>query len=154
MEGFQKSVLVIAIITLILTLVLIGLALNSAKNNMSWPPLVGSCPDYWVDLSGNGAACFNPKKLGHCNIPTSASEKNTMDFSGSIFTGDDGLCNKKKWATNCSDPNNPVTWDGITYGVVDPCETSGSGEEEEDAESCEAKNSVLAGTGSGTVETV
>ena len=47
-----------------------------------------------------------------------------MDFSGTTFTGTDGLCNKKNWATNCSDPNNSVTWDGVTYGVVDPCEST------------------------------
>jgi len=44
MEGFQKIVLIIATIILIITLVLIGVALNKASGE-SWPPLVPDCPD-------------------------------------------------------------------------------------------------------------
>ena len=42
-----------------------------------------------------------------------------MDFTTSSFTGSDGLCSKYNWANNCG-----VTWDGITYGVKNPCDTS------------------------------
>lgn len=118
--SFQKSVLMIAVVFLILFLVLIGVALNNSSSDEVWPPIVGNCPDFWVDLSGNGSMCFNSHHLGKCNIPSS-EDKNTMDFNQPPFNGSDGTCAKYKWASsnNCN-----VTWDGITYGVANPCNTT------------------------------
>ena len=113
--SFQKIVLTIAIILLIISLVIIGIALNKSKEEEAWPPLVGDCPDYWLDLSGNGGACVNKLSLGTCNIP-SAGEDNAMDFTVAPYTGANGLCSKYLWAKNCN-----VTWDGINSGVPNPC---------------------------------
>lgn len=108
MAGFQKTVLVIAIILLILILVIIGYSLSySAKAN--WPPIVGDCPDYWVDLSGNGTGCYNSRNLGTCS-PAVEDDLFIVDFSGY------DNCQKYTWATNCK-----ITWDGITSGVLNPC---------------------------------
>lgn len=115
---FQKIVLTIATILLIVILVVIGVSLSKASVEDTWPPIVGECPDYWVDMSGNGEACFNSHSLGRCNIP-SEGEKGTMNFNQSPFTGDNGLCSKYNWATSCQ-----ITWDGITSGVKNPCDTS------------------------------
>jgi hypothetical protein len=116
--SFQKIVLTIAIIVLIIILVLIGVTLSKASYAESWPPVVGECPDYWVDLSGNGEACFNSHSLGRCNIPTEG-EKGTMNFNQSPLTDENGECSKYKWANSCQ-----VTWDGITSGVKNPCDTT------------------------------
>jgi hypothetical protein len=116
--GFQTIVLVVSIIVLIIILVIIGITLSKASYEEQWPPVVGECPDYWVDMSGNGEACFNSHSLGRCNIPTEG-DKGTMNFNQSPFTGDNGLCSKYRWATSCK-----VTWDGITSGVSNPCDTS------------------------------
>ena len=116
--NFQKLILTIAIIILIVILVVIGLALSKASVEENWPPIVGECPDYWVDMSGNGEACFNSKSLGRCNIP-SEQNTNTMNFNQSPFTGDNGTCAKYNWAKNCQ-----VTWDGVTTGISNPCDTS------------------------------
>ena len=64
--------------------------------------------------------CFNSHHLGKCNIPT-AEDKNTMNFNQSPFNGTNGSCAKYKWASSkaCN-----VTWDGITYGVTNPCSTT------------------------------
>jgi len=115
--SFQKTVLMIAVVFLILFLVLIGVALKSAASEATWPPIVGACPDYWVDLSGNGSMCFNSQHLGTCSqyIPTS-DNKNTMNFDQDPYNGTDGACAKNKWATKCG-----LSWDGITYGVTNPC---------------------------------
>ena len=115
---FQKIVLTIAIILLLVILVVIGLVLSKASVQENWPPIVGECPDYWVDMTGNGEACFNRHNLGRCNVP-SVQNKNTMNFNQSPFTGDNGTCAKYNWAKNCQ-----VTWDGITSGVSNPCDTS------------------------------
>ena len=73
------------------------------------------CPDYWViDGSGNNAKCINVKDLGTCK--SLGNKHQTMNFNTSAFTGSQGACNKYNWATKCN-----VTWDGITYGVNNPC---------------------------------
>jgi hypothetical protein len=113
--NFQKIVLTIAIILLIVALVFIGISLGQAKADEVWPPIVGDCPDYWVDLSGNGAMCVNTNSLGTCNMPSGGSN-NAMDFSSSLYAGTEGTCNKYRWANGCK-----VTWDGITSGIANPC---------------------------------
>lgn len=123
MEGFQKIVLFSAIIILIIVLVIIGIALAYAKSGETWPPMVPDCPDYWAvtgsDISGDSMyKCVNIKDLGSC--PAQHGEKHkVMDFNEPMFTGDDGTCAKYKWARKCG-----VTWDGITYGVNNPCQSS------------------------------
>lgn len=112
---FQKIIVAIAIIVLILVLVFVGIALSKSKQTAQWPPIVGNCPDYWLDLTGNGSSCFNEQSLGKCNIP-SPDDKNVMDFSASPYNTVDGNCAKYTWAKNCG-----VAWDGITYGVSNPC---------------------------------
>ena len=115
MEGFQKFVLYAAIFVLILALIFIGLSLSHAKNQV-WPPVVPKCPDYWVvDGSGNNTKCINVKDLGTCQA-TSGEKHLTMDFNDPTFSGTQGTCNKYNWANNCG-----VSWDGITYGVSNPC---------------------------------
>ena len=119
MDGFQKFVLFSAIIILIITLVFIGISLTSANSNIAWPPMTPECPDWWtVDGSGNTSTCVNVKDLGTCP-PQSGQKHLTMNFNTPAFTGSNGLCSKYNWATKCG-----LTWDGITYGVNNPCQTS------------------------------
>ena len=118
MEGFQKIVLIIAIIVLIITLVVMGLLLSSSSGEI-WPPSVPVCPDWWIaDGSGNNSTCINVKDLGVCPAQSGKKHQN-MNFNGSMFTGDNGTCAKYTWANKCK-----VTWDGITYGVENPCSTT------------------------------
>ena len=115
MGPFQKTVLIVAIVILIVVLVIIGLALAKSQDN-NWPPMVPDCPDYWtIDGSGNKAICTNVKDLGTCP-PKNGQAHLQMNFNTSAFTGSNGTCNKYNWANNCN-----VTWDGITYGVSNPC---------------------------------
>ena len=114
--NFQKFITIFAIIILVLSLIFIGVSLGSS-DNISWPPNVPNCPDYFVDVTNNvnnseityGSICHNPKKLGTCG-------KGNFDFTNSSYTGSSGLCAKYNWATGCG-----VSWDGITYGVDNPC---------------------------------
>ena len=119
MEGFQKIVLFAAVIILIITLVVIGIALSYAKNEENWPPMIPECPDYWIiDGSGNNTRCINVKDLGTCP-PQSGKKHLNMNFNIPAFTGSNGNCAKYTWAQNCG-----ISWDGITYGVSNPCQTS------------------------------
>ena len=115
MASFRKIVIVSAIIILIIALIFISFALVYSQKNANWPPLVGDCPDYWVDTSGNGESCVNVKNLGRCK-PANGEKNLTMNFSSSVFTGSNATCAKYNWAKSCG-----VSWDGITYGVTPPC---------------------------------
>lgn len=118
MEVFQKTVLITAVVILIISLLVIGTVLHGTPKN-NWPPNVSACPDWWlVDGSGNRQKCINVKDLGVCK-PQGNQPHQVMDFSSSTFTGSNGLCNKYNWANKCK-----VTWDGVTYGVSNPCSTS------------------------------
>ena len=107
--NFQKIVLVVAIIVFIVALVFIGMGLNKANKEKSWPPIVGSCPDYWEDT---GKGCYNKLSLGKCNIPT-YDNRNLMDFNVTPYNTSEGACAKAKWAKECG-----VAWDGIS---LDKC---------------------------------
>ena len=118
MEGFQKTILFVAIIILIIALVMIGMSLSYAKKKQ-WPPMVSECPDYWlIDGSGNNAKCINVKDLGTCEKP-SGQNHIVMNFNEAPYTGTQGNCNKYNWATRCG-----ISWDGITYGVSNPCQST------------------------------
>jgi len=107
--NFQRIIIIIGIVLLIIALIAVGIALSNTSAAQTWPPIISDCPDYWVDMSGNGAKCSNVKNLGTCTT-------NPMDFSAAPFNGANGLCAKYTWANTCN-----VTWDGITSGVPNPC---------------------------------
>lgn len=122
MGSFQKMVLLIAVIILIIALLIIGISLIYSKKN-NWPPNIAQCPDWWVmDGSGNRAKCINVKDLGTCKAKNGQPHL-TMDFNAGPFDPNNAqsTCNKYTWANRCN-----VTWDGITYGVDNPCNSSSS----------------------------
>jgi hypothetical protein len=116
METFQKIVLYTAIIILLFALVFVGFSLSYSKSSKPWPPVTPQCPDFWtMDGSGNDAVCINMKNLGVCP-PPSGQQFLTMNFNNQAFTGSNSNCAKYQWANKCK-----VSWDGITYGVNNPC---------------------------------
>ena len=119
MEGFQKIVLYSAIIILIIALVIIGVSLSYGKDSQVWPPVVPQCPDYWVaEGSENNATCINVKNLGSCKA-TGGKKHLTMNFNQAPYVGADSTCAKYTWAKKCG-----LSWDGITYGINNPCQTA------------------------------
>jgi len=115
MGSFQKIITIIAVIILTINLVVVAIALDNAKN-VNWPTLVPSCPDYWLsDGSGNNLTCINIRNLGTCQ-PKSGDKYLKMNFNNPPFTGANGTCAKYTWANNCK-----IAWDGLTYGVNNPC---------------------------------
>ena len=113
--SFQSIVLIVATIILFLSLIVIGVMLKSGTNPIAWPPILANCPDYWTDVSGNGSICLNTKNLGTIGNDIS------MNFSVAPYTGSTGNCAKYNWAKG-----NGLSWDGITYGVPNPCSTTSS----------------------------
>jgi hypothetical protein len=97
---FQKLVLIIGAIVLVIFLFAMWLLIRNAAKKYKFPPITSQCPDYWVNTGAN--QCSNAKNLGTC------SEK-VMDFSTTAYQGSKGNVAKCKWAKPCG-----LVWDGIT----------------------------------------
>lgn len=116
--AFQKTVVVIAVALLVLSLIVVGIALYRHRSQETFPPVTGTCPDYWDDVtppSGSpGTVC---KNLG-INPPSHEGTEGSMScpgkggvqaFKSSLWRGKSGLCRKAAWARQCG-----VVWDGVT----------------------------------------
>ena len=57
--NFQRIVLTIAIVMLIAAMIFIGYALYQKSSDVSWPPEVPTCPDFWKIESSTGK-CKKP----------------------------------------------------------------------------------------------
>jgi hypothetical protein len=114
--SFFTIVVSVAIAVLLITLAIVALALYTGKSKVSYPPVVGKCPDYWVDqsTSNNGSVCKDVKGIGNAGC------LKTMNFSTMDYQGTAGLCKKKKWAKDCG-----VSWDGISNNDK-VCDTVGA----------------------------
>ena len=106
--SFNSIVMIVAIVMLIISLTMIGIALKNQKNNVTFPPVISDCPDYYTSVKNSEGTDYL------CNLYRNLStnddtECKTFDNSHTKFKGVGGLCEKKKWANKCG-----VTWDGVT----------------------------------------
>ena len=116
--SFQRITIIIFIVLLIIISIFLALMISKSRSNKPWPPIVGSCPDYWSDIIPEGKTaetyvagsnCTNTKHLG-------SPVETSMNFTTNDYIGANGLCNKFTWARD-----HGISWDGITYGVPNPC---------------------------------
>ena len=118
---FQKTVMIIAVILLILTLTIIGYMLWKDSHLLKYPPEVSLCPDFWK-VVGEPVDPNNPAKISDTPImkchPQNYLDKplnvgswgnRVMDFGSAQFQGKDSNMAKCKWAND-----NGIFWDGIT----------------------------------------
>lgn len=105
----QKITLTLAVVLLLIILIVIGINISSSQNNQPWPPSIGDCPDYWIDMGTKGSQCVVNANRDNMGTATSPA-----DFSK--LQGEGATCNKYNWANYHN-----VSWDGITYGVPNPC---------------------------------
>jgi hypothetical protein len=121
--NFQKIVLIIAIIILIVSLVFIGMQIKKSNSKQVWPPIVPQCPDFWVVDATTGKC----KPTANAPVSKCTTENpDGIDFTIGDYAGPNGACRKKQWANDCkkSATDNtpaPIAWEGITYGTADPC---------------------------------
>jgi hypothetical protein len=110
MNNFQKFILFFAVFILIITFISIGLAIHNSKI-ISWPPIVPSCPDYWlIDGSGNNTKCINSKDLGTCK-PSSGDRHLIMDFNDAPYVGSNGNpCNSSAPSNSTTNSSNLFDW--------------------------------------------
>ena len=111
--SFQKITAIVTCIILLVILIFIWGTLTYAKKGVPAGPIVPQCPDFWeIKETATGPKCVNVKEIGTC-LAAAGDEYMTMDFNSANFTDN---CAKYTWANNCN-----VAWDGLTYGVANPC---------------------------------
>ena len=148
--NFQKGVIVFFGILLVGILIFLGVSLNKNKKTR-WPPITSPCPDYWLDGPNPNQVAGTPYVSGSYCKPTYVSGTTgpylnnpnniqSMNFTTPSYMGSSGTCNMYNWSTGVSATagstvdldGNPlgggsagnVSWDGITYGVSNPCNSS------------------------------
>jgi len=140
MPGFQQIVFGISIIIVLIFSIFAYYMVKNGIQNQAYPPTTFNCPDYWIDVCGNGSMCLNandvPYNAATCPSDPSLNSSYTFDLSlnnlslsptVSTFYAPDftnyTACQKYEWAQQCATSSAPLSWDGITYGVPNPCAT-------------------------------
>lgn len=112
MNFFSIAASIMSVI-LVISLIVFGIMIYNSKYGVKFPPVDAQCPDYWETIpknnGSNDSVCYNVKNIGN-----SSCEKK-IDFSGPMWTGVNGLCQKQKWANKCEQ-----IWDGVT-NVANAC---------------------------------
>ncbi len=120
MNSFQKTILGISCVVLILSLVIVGYTLSKSLHKDAFPPIISDCPDYW-DVSNNLGSSFAPTCISSLGINKGSYTSNEKP-SSEFITSDTGnseqaiLCNKYKWANSMN-----IVWDGVTNNSK-PCD--------------------------------
>jgi len=108
--NFYKTVSIIAIVILIISLAIIGTTLAGSQKNMQYPPNVTECPDLYIK-NNEKEVCVLNSSAKDAIVTNECKEKdfNSTDYTYPGIGFASGMCNKKKWAKECN-----VDWDGIT----------------------------------------
>lgn len=112
--SFNRIVIMVATVLLIVSLIMIGIALRNQKKTASFPPVVSDCPDFYIaeEIANSDGDLDYICKIKDDYLGYSPSTLNTcgeFDNSQTKYKGVGGLCEKKKWAVKCN-----RTWDGVT----------------------------------------
>lgn len=104
--GFQKTVLILALVILTITVIFIATVISKNESKKKWPPEVGTCPPYYIVSTENGELkCKrdpNAPRIGE-----SATSCNILNLKqGNTVISDKAKCD---WANNCK-----IQWDGIS----------------------------------------
>jgi hypothetical protein len=135
-DSFYLIILSVAVFILILALGFSGWMLSKQNDQIDFPNITATCPDFW-SISKDGLYCEQPSlsdnfnygaeniltnylKLGTSGEGTAVPGKKSLvqgKHTASSFdskhadwgSGKEAVCNKRKWATD-----NNIQWDTVT----------------------------------------
>jgi len=109
--NFNRTVLIVATILLILGLIIIGFFIVKSIEDSEYPPVISDCPDYWnVTYDGAGKiVCRNNSINSGNNVDNVCNNYPAGDFTADGSSEADKICLKHRWAKKCA-----IHWDGIT----------------------------------------
>lgn len=109
--NFNRTVLLVASVLLILGLIIIGFFTVKTVEDSAYPPIISDCPDYWnvsYDSVTQNKKCQNNSINSGVNTPRCRNYP-LSEFSASGTSINDVICAKNKWAKSCN-----IQWDGIS----------------------------------------
>jgi hypothetical protein len=108
--GFYKTTIIVAIVHLIIFLAILGVLMSQAYSTKTFVTTPPTCPDYYIF---DGLNCnINDNIYNSSSMTNNCSRLTNVNMAPFIASGTDstsGLCQKKRWATDCE-----ISWDGIT----------------------------------------
>ena len=122
---FQAIVIIILGILFIITLIAFYYIATARGNNMPFPPSIPICPDYYYQTAflPNGSVSCKAMPNMVRTLRSSGIETEQClnpNFTSEYYTGTRSKCLKYNWAKRCK---SIPAWEGITYGVHNPCAT-------------------------------
>ena len=112
--NFYKTVCIVALVILVVSLAFIGSALASSSKNVTFPPIISKCPDNYeivYDDYGEFEKCRNNNQIARVDCRDVSFGDASYNMPGIGSTS--GACAKKTWAKGCS-----VDWDGLTNNNI------------------------------------
>jgi hypothetical protein len=101
--GFQKTVLIIALVILTFSIIFIATVISKNEANKQWPPETATCPPYYIVTKDNTCERDpNAPKIGTTN-----SQCDTFNLKSSSGIKSDR--DKCLWANECK-----IHWDGVS----------------------------------------
>jgi hypothetical protein len=109
--NFNRTVLLVASVLLILGLIIIGFFIVKSVQDSAYPPVISDCPDYW---NVNYDPVTQKKICTNNSINPGPNTNECRNYPVSLFSANgsseaDIICAKNKWAKSCN-----IHWDGIT----------------------------------------
>ena len=106
LSKFNKIVIVITSIVLIISLLVYGLFMSAAqKNNYKFPPNISKCPDYWdISMDSTQTECIKFDDINNISL-TFNNVNNSLN--NKVEVQDDSIKYQSKYLTN--DIDNPYT---------------------------------------------
>tara|TARA_Y100000741_G_scaffold51210_4_gene35079 strand:+ start:5771 stop:6106 length:336 start_codon:yes stop_codon:yes gene_type:complete len=104
MNSFQKTIITISTIILIISLILVSTFLSKALMEETYPPIIADCPDYWdvtYDTTNN-IICSNKTTINE-------GRQHNDKCKNINITQDMDICQKSQLARECD-----LAWDGVT----------------------------------------
>jgi len=117
MDSFQKSIIIIASIVLLVSLIILAYSIHRTIKNISFPPTITDCPDYWdVTLdSDNNIQCVNNSGINEGLGTSKCTNIQTSQFNSNGTDPHNVLCQKYNWTKDCK-----IVWDGVSNNS-NPC---------------------------------
>ena len=114
--SFQRIVLTVALVTLIIVLCIVAYLIHAAKGDAAFPPETPACPDYFEAVANTDGTpsqqCRNVQGLGN-SVPGVTNFASAL--SGQMSCPPDGPCTSEALKARCTwAKSHGLTWDGVT----------------------------------------
>ena len=106
--GFQKNVLIVALVILVLAIIIMSAVIQASEGKKKWPPEISTCPPYYkLTYDDNVPHCEFIDRNRTIGTPDESTD--CKKFSLVQGGRPAGASWKKTWAQRCK-----VNWDGIS----------------------------------------